>query len=190
VIATDASADQIAHAGSHPRIEYRVAPAEASGLKEETADLVAVAQAMHWLDATTFFGEARRVTRAGGIVAVWGYRRMMATTPAVQRVFDDFYGRIVGSFWPPERSLVEDGYRSLVFPFDEISAPPFELTATFTAEALARHVGTWSATARFREQQGYDPVPAFRAELDRVWPADSEEEPVRWPGAMRLGRRD
>src|SRR6266540_4796906 len=34
VVATDASADQIAHAIPHPRVTYRVAPAERSGLEE------------------------------------------------------------------------------------------------------------------------------------------------------------
>src|SRR5579864_4097159 len=48
VIATDTSAKQLAQATPHPRIEYRVAPAEASGLSDHAADAVTVAQALHW----------------------------------------------------------------------------------------------------------------------------------------------
>src|ERR1700744_5481314 len=48
VIATDASAEQIAAAPSHPRVEYRVAPAEQSGLPEASVALITVAQALHW----------------------------------------------------------------------------------------------------------------------------------------------
>ena len=43
VIATDASPQQLAHAHPHPRVEYRVAPAEQSGLADGSIDLVTVA---------------------------------------------------------------------------------------------------------------------------------------------------
>jgi ubiquinone/menaquinone biosynthesis C-methylase UbiE len=53
VEATDASAEQIAHARRHPRVRYRVAPAEASGLPDRSVDLISVAQALHWFDLET-----------------------------------------------------------------------------------------------------------------------------------------
>src|SRR5262249_61963053 len=39
VVATDASSEQIAHARSHPRVTYRVAPAGRSGLPDRSAEL-------------------------------------------------------------------------------------------------------------------------------------------------------
>ncbi|MEO0317607.1 MAG: hypothetical protein RL404_1284, partial [Pseudomonadota bacterium] len=48
VQATDASAGQIAHAMPDARVRYAVAPAAASGLPDACADLVTVAQALHW----------------------------------------------------------------------------------------------------------------------------------------------
>jgi 2-polyprenyl-3-methyl-5-hydroxy-6-metoxy-1,4-benzoquinol methylase len=50
VFATDMSAQQIASADAHPRVQYRVAPAEESGLAPRSIDLVLVAQALHWFD--------------------------------------------------------------------------------------------------------------------------------------------
>src|SRR6266567_4292082 len=44
VIATDASEKQIANAQSHKIVEYRVAPAENSGIGSGTIDLIMVAQ--------------------------------------------------------------------------------------------------------------------------------------------------
>ena len=49
VVATDASAEQIAHATSHARVSYGVARADESGLNDASVDLVTVAQALHWL---------------------------------------------------------------------------------------------------------------------------------------------
>ena len=43
VIATDASAQQIENAVAHERVEYRVAPAESSGLDARSIDAVTVA---------------------------------------------------------------------------------------------------------------------------------------------------
>lgn len=66
VAATDASARQIELAPPQPRIEYRVAPAEASGLPDHSADLVTVAQALHWFDFDRFYTEVERVLKPGG----------------------------------------------------------------------------------------------------------------------------
>jgi ubiquinone/menaquinone biosynthesis C-methylase UbiE len=54
VIATDASEKQIANAQSHERVEYRIAPAENSGIGSETIDLITVAQALHGSIWTSF----------------------------------------------------------------------------------------------------------------------------------------
>ena len=63
VIATDASKKQIANAQPHDRVEYRIAPAEKSGLESDSIDLVMVAQALHWLDSSRFYPELRRVLK-------------------------------------------------------------------------------------------------------------------------------
>ena len=56
VIATDISEEQIRHARAHPRIEYRAASAEASGLPDNSVDLVVSAAALHWFDLERFYG--------------------------------------------------------------------------------------------------------------------------------------
>ena len=73
VIATDVSAGQLRHAKQHPRIEYRVAPAEESGLAAESIDLAVAAAAIHWFDLDRFYAEVGRVVRRGGVLAAWTY---------------------------------------------------------------------------------------------------------------------
>ena len=58
VVATDASAAQIANAAAHPNVAYLVATAENSGLSNESVDVITVAQALHWFDFSAFFNEA------------------------------------------------------------------------------------------------------------------------------------
>ena len=50
VVATDASREQIASATPHPKVEFRVAPAEQSGLPDGSIGLIIVAQVLHWFD--------------------------------------------------------------------------------------------------------------------------------------------
>jgi ubiquinone/menaquinone biosynthesis C-methylase UbiE len=69
VIATDESAEMIAQAPRDPRIEYRVAEAEDSGIDAHSVDLVTVATAIHWFDLSRFYAEVRRVVRPGGVIA-------------------------------------------------------------------------------------------------------------------------
>lgn len=48
VIALDHNADQLQHAGKFPNVHFQEGAAENSGLGDGTADLAAVAQALHW----------------------------------------------------------------------------------------------------------------------------------------------
>lgn len=73
VFATDASAEQIANAEPHPKVEYAVAPAEKCPLPDASADLITVAQALHWFDHDRFFAEVRRVCKPGAVFAATCY---------------------------------------------------------------------------------------------------------------------
>jgi SAM-dependent methyltransferase len=187
VVATDASAAQLAAAPTHPRVEYRVTPAEASGLEAGSVDLVTVAQALHWFTLTAFYDEVDRVLAPGGVLAVWTYASPRLRDTGLQRCLERFYTDIVGPYWPPERRHVEDGYRTLPFPFVELPVPEFKMTASWTLEQLLGFVGTWSATARFRELQGRDPVVQLRAELAAHWGPAGAEDLIEWPLSLRVG---
>jgi SAM-dependent methyltransferase len=188
VVATDASASQVAHADAHPRVRYAVAPAERSGLADASVALVTVAQAFHWFDADAFWREVARVVRPGGVVALWSYANVVLGDTALQRGFDRFYDGTMGPYWPPERRLVEQGLGAVAMPFAEIVAPSFALEATWTLDDLVGYVGTWSATQRHRAATGSDPLPAFRAELAPAWGDPAAARTVRWPLSLRVGR--
>jgi SAM-dependent methyltransferase len=189
VIATDASADQIAAATPHPRVEYRVAPAEASGLADGSVDLITVAQALHWFDRLAFYAEAARVLRPDGALAAWTYGHPYIDDPGPDTVFQKFYSETVGPFWPPERALVDMAYRTIEFPFPEVEPPLFEMETRWPLAALLGYMGTWSATTRFRAARGFDPVPALAEHLASTWGNPEEPRRIRWPLAIRAGRR-
>lgn len=187
VVATDASRAQIGAAAPHPRIDYRVAPAEASGLADGSVDLVTVAQALHWFDLAGFYAEVRRVLRPGGVLAVWTYGVLTIEGAEADRLVQQFYHDTVGPYWPPERAHVENGYRSLAFPFTELAAPSFAMEVRWALPQLLGYFRSWSATGRFAAARGCDPVTTLAAQLGPFW-GEGELRRVTWPLALRVGR--
>jgi SAM-dependent methyltransferase len=187
VVATDASAAQLAHAAPHPRVEYRCAPAEASGLPAGSADLAVAAQAAHWFDIAGYYAEVRRVGRPGAVIALVCYELMHVDT-ALDPVIRDFYARVLGSYWPPERRHTETGYRSLPFPFAELDAPRLEMRAEWTLVDALGYVDTWSAVRALERAQGRAALNEFRRDFARAWGPNETVRVIRWPLALRVGR--
>jgi len=188
VIATDASRKQIAAATPHPRIEYRVATAEESGLPDHSVALAIAAQALHWFDLQRFYAEVNRVLQPGGVLAAWAYGIIQVEGHAVNRLVQEFYTVTVGPYWPRERRLVEDGYRTLPFPFADIPVPAFRMEARWTLEQLLGYFSTWSATSRFIKANGRNPIEPLAAALGRVWGPMESPRLVAWPLSVRVGR--
>lgn len=188
VAATDASAAQIDKAETCDRVEYRVAPAETSGLPDHSCDLVTVAQAAHWLDLDAFYPEARRVLKPGGVIALWCYALLEAGQKDVDAALRQLTYERLGGYWPAGRELVEDHYQSLDFPFAAIPAPAIEMRARWSRADLLGFLGTWSAVAQCREVEGQDPLEPFGSDLGLLWPDDRSTLEVRWPLYMRVGR--
>ena len=186
VLATDASPEQIARAAVHPKVEYRCAGADASGLPERAADLATAAQAAHWFDLPAYYAEVRRVTRPGGIVALISYGVVTAGAD-LDAVIQPFYRDVLGSYWPPERRHVDVGYRSLPFPFEELDAPALEIRLDWRLEDLVGYVGTWSAVWALQQSVGVGPFAMLRRALADAWGAAAVRT-VRWPLALRVGR--
>jgi SAM-dependent methyltransferase len=187
VIATDASAQQIESAQPHPRVTYRVAPAEASGVATASIDLIVAAQAAHWFDLPALYTEARRVAKPGAVLALVTYGVLQAD-PDVDAVIQHFYNEIVGAYWPPERRHVENGYREFAFPFDEWAAPSLAITVEWRVADLVGYTDTWSAVRGVEKALGRSPIPAFERDLTAAWGDPDRRRTIRFPLSMRVGR--
>lgn len=186
VVATDASAAQIKNAVPHPKVEYRAAPAEASGLPDRCADLIVAAQAAHWFDLPAFFREVDRVARPGALAALVGYGRMRVDG-AIDVAVTRFHDETVGPYWPPERALVEGGYAAIDFPYRPVAGPVLDMTASWSLVQVMAYLSTWSAVKAYEKSAGGSPLPAVERELAGLWGAPETKRTVRWPLFMRLG---
>jgi len=188
VVATDASHAQVQSARRHSLVEYRVAQAESSGLEDNSVDLVTVAQAIHWFDMERFFMEARRVLVENGILAVWAYGPLVVEGDGIDSIVQRFYSDVVGPFWPAERAIVDSGYREVLLPFTPLDVPIFDMRISWNLHELLGYIRTWSATARFIDANGTDPVSQLGRQLSEYWGLADSRRLVTWPLVVKAGR--
>jgi hypothetical protein len=129
----------------------------------------------------------RRVVKPSGILTVGCYE-LHSITPEVDEVIRRLYHEIVGAYWPPERRLVEEGYRTLWFPFEEIKTPPFQMTEPWDLAHLLGYVGTWSSVQKYKAHNNSDPVGLIRNDLEAAWGDPERVREVVWPLHVRVGR--
>ncbi len=164
VVATDISSEQLAQAVAHPRISYRIASAEQSGLEASSVSLISVAQALHWFHHDAFFREVERVLKPGGVLAVWCYA-LNLVSPEFDAVVLKLYDEVLAEFWEPERRLVDQGYASIKLPFDEITPPRFAMQSVWNLGQYLNYLETWSAVRKYIKAKGRNPV----RDLDKAW---------------------
>jgi hypothetical protein len=108
--------------------------------------------------------------------------------PDIDVIVDNFYSETIGPYWPKEQQLVDDGYRSIPFPFDEIQPLEFHIKLNWNLHDLLAYLRTWSPTKRFIAANGHDPVDMVVEPLSAAWGDPSQEKLVDWPINMRVGR--
>lgn len=191
VVATDASSDQLAHAERHERVEYRNETAGRSSLPPASAGLITAGAAAHWFELDDFYREVRRVGK-GAVIALFSYGprdfadafTLLLGDPIVHR----FQENVLAGYWPERIQYVHDRYATLPFPFDEIAAPPFAMTAGWNLPELLAFLDTWSASQRYFEQRGTRATDDIAPELAHAWGDPSRRRHLERPLFLSVGR--
>jgi SAM-dependent methyltransferase len=187
VHASDASGDQLSNALPHPRVHYHEEPSHRTTLARASVDLVAAGAAAHWFELEGFYREAVRVGREDAIIALWSYGpRDIAD--AVDPVVHRFQEEILRDYWPERIQYVHDQYRTMPFPFEDIAAPPFEMSAEWTLDEFLGFLSTWSASQKYLADQGSHPLALIDDELAAAWGDSHAPRRITWPLFFRVGR--
>ncbi|ELP5691547.1 class I SAM-dependent methyltransferase [Enterobacter ludwigii] len=153
VIGVDPSEDQLRNVFKSPVINYFNSKAESFPLHFNNFNLITVAKAAHWFQLEDFYKEIKRVAASYAIIALISYGVLEIEGAPGER-FREFYYNEIGSFWPPERQLVDNSYKDLFFPFEELSVPSLNIEVKWDLESLLGYISIWSATINAR-QSGY-----------------------------------
>jgi hypothetical protein len=63
------------------------------------------------------------------------------------------------------------------------------MEAQWSLDQLLSFMNSWSATQRYRNEQGHSPVAVIWDELQSAWGDPGATHPVRWPLAVRIGTK-
>lgn len=187
VDATDISHNQLEQARRTLNVFYHAMPAEQLDFPDATFDLLTVAQAVHWFDFDLFFNEARRVLKPDGIIALVGYS-LFRSNPETDALVRDFYENVVGPFWHPERRWIDEGYRTLPFPFEEITMDAFTHEQQRTAAQMLGYIETWSAVSAYKAHHNENPVDRIREAFTDSW--NRHDGTVVFPIISRVGKKE
>ncbi|WP_347455785.1 class I SAM-dependent methyltransferase [Acinetobacter thermotolerans] len=188
VIAIDGSNEQLAQAKPHPKIQYRQARAEEIPLADQSADLIAVAQAAHWLDLDKFYMEVRRIAKPNAILALITYGVFSVDEEHLNHYFQHFYEVTIAPYWPAERHHVDEGYQNLAFPFQEIPIQPPVLQVEWNFYQLIGYMSTWSAVKAATKALGYNPLNVLADALLPEWENPELPRVITWPLSLRVGK--
>ena len=186
VYATDISQKQIDHALRADNIFYSMQPAEETNFEGAQFDLIVVAQAIHWFEFEKFYTEVRRTAKDMALICVIGYGKL-EINEQVDNIIADFYDNVLGQYWDTERKYIDENYKTIPFPFEEIPSPNLAITADWSLEHFIGYLNTWSAVKHFIKQNDFNPVEKLKTDLELLW--DREEfKKVHFPLLLRIGR--
>lgn len=185
VEATDISEKQLAQAVQQPNIHYQVSGAEQTPFADDTFDLITVAQALHWFDASAFHREVVRVAKAGATIAEWGYG-LVSVNEQTDPLIQHFYTDIVGPYWDDNRRHIDDEFARIPFSFAEVQYRRFEERQEWSAERLLQYLQTWSSVQRYRKAVGEEPLGQIEQRLRELWGEEKHE--VCFPIFLRTGK--
>lgn len=187
VIGLDPSADQIANSTAHDRIQYQCAPAEKLPVADHSVNLITAAQAAHWFHLPSFYQEARRIAKPNSVIALISYG-VLSLEPDLDQRFQHFYWDEIGPYWPAERKLVDSGYATLDFPFEEIAAPALEISVQWDLAEFLGYLFTWSAVRHAKEAGSEEVIFQFATDIAVAWGEETHRRRISWPINMRIGR--
>ena len=186
VYATDISEKQIKSAIRKDNIFYKVECAERTSFRENTFDLITVAQAVHWFNFNDFYHEVKRTINPNGIIAVIGYG-LIETDKEANQIISHFYKTILGKFWDKERKYIDENYQTIPFPFNEIESPILFNNFEWTFEQLTGYFETWSAVRHYIKAKKENPIDLIQKDLKETWKTELLKT-VRFPILLRIGR--
>jgi SAM-dependent methyltransferase len=187
VIATDPSAEQVAHAVAHERIEYRVERAEDVSLPDGSVDLVTAGIAIHWFNFEQFYAAVQRVLAPRGIIAVWTYH-LPDIEPEIDRILKYYYSDVLAGYWPERIRYIDERYRTLPFPFHELHPPEFAMKTQWDLDHILGFLDSWSGTQAYQRKYGQDPVKLILRDLNDAWGEQGQLRTLNWPLFLRVGR--
>lgn len=187
VIGIDSSETQIKNTTPTNHIHYAIGHAEALPDTLNNINLITIAQAAHWVDLPKFYAESQRVAAPNAILALISYG-VFDSDDVIRDRLHQFYYDDIGEYWPAERKLVDEGYKTIDFPFAELATEPMEICVQWNFNQLMGYISTWSAVKKAKSLDKENLLIQFHQELSNLWGDSTKTRTITWPINLRIGK--
>jgi len=186
VHATDISEQQIKNAIKRPNLHYHLCRAEETPFPDSAFDLIVSATAVHWFSFDRFFKEMKRIAKNKCPFACWGYKVFGTNEPVVNQLVDGFYAQTIHNYWDAERRHVDEEYKNVLLPFEEIINPGFSTRLQWNLSTLEGYLNTWSAVRHYIRAKDHNPVEDLMQKIRGKLGPDIQLQ-MTFPIFMRIG---
>lgn len=179
VIGVDTSQEQIKNAYQIDNVKYIVSSAENidKEITENSVDVITIAQALHFFNLNEFYKCLDKVLKPNGMLIAWVYIFPTCSQSNITDFIANCYYNVLKDHWEPFRTLVNDKYTTINFPYTKIDVPNEHkyVTVHWTKNDLYKYMHTWTAVQKLIKLTHTDSVECFKNELDNLWPSDIEK---------------
>ena len=86
--------------------------------------------------------------------------------------------------------MVEQAYKWVTLPFEEVASPEFKMSARWTLPQLISYLYTWSAKKLYQQETGVDSIANVLDDITRIWGEFEKVLTVSWPLSLRVWRKN
>ncbi|XP_041473848.1 putative methyltransferase DDB_G0268948 isoform X2 [Lytechinus variegatus] len=148
VIGFDVSKAQVeaaTRANTAPNVEFKVSPAEALPLEDQSVDLITCSQAVHWFDFHAFCEECRRVLKPTGCLAITNHGNLR-----LDHKNEDLNEKELGSFRDPRSQISHNNLTGYEIPFPEfVRDDSLELRLQWSVSHLIGYIQSLSSYTKY-----------------------------------------
>lgn len=186
IVATDLSENQLQQAPYFENVSYQIQPAEHTSFATYSFDLITVAQAIHWFDFEAFYREVKRTLKPNGVLAVIGYGLIHVEHKIINELIHDVYFNQLNGYWDLERRYIDEEYKTIPFPFDELLTPDLKMQYQWSATQLLDYINTWSAIKHYKNKHEDNPLAQLEAYIKQN--QDVNALNIEFPVLLRIGK--
>jgi ubiquinone/menaquinone biosynthesis C-methylase UbiE len=190
IIGIDASKEQLKLAIKNKKIKYINNTAEEMPVSPGSADLITVAQAIHWFELDKFYITVRKTLKNKGLIAIWGYYLPFAVVSSkkLEDFLKDYFDKYIKFYDHPCASHLLNKYETIEFPFKEIKAPAFFIEEAWDLEYFKGYVSTWTITEKFKKDFGKTHWEIIENEIKKIWTKPEIKFKFKNKLFLKLGR--
>lgn len=185
VIASDISTSQLEYATKKLNIEFRLEDVHAAHVGLHTVDLVTVAQAFHWLDATRFMDKVVAVTKDNGILAVWNYS--FCLDEKIEVLTQKYLASIATD---NEKKLLATLYQGYQIEHEKFQAIQFDkqffAKKLWSMEDYFAYLQSISLAQKYFSKNKSFAFETISADVLAIWGDTAKKMPVIWPLHLQI----